>query len=97
MRTHFLVLGSSREGAELTLGAPAAPAVAAALRFGDQVAVGGGHLAHGLQYFGEAESLASVWTERVGMRGQDLSQCQGITEQPVQPVPVPARRVEWFG
>lgn len=66
MRTHFLVLGSSREGTQLTLGAPAAPAVAAALGFGDQVAVGGGHLAHGLQHFGEAESLAGVWMVRVG-------------------------------
>lgn len=73
MRTHFLVLGGSRKGAEFTLGTPAAPTVAAAFRFGDQVAVGGGHLAHGLQYFSEAESLASVWTERVGIEGQDLS------------------------
>lgn len=77
MRTHFLVLGSSRKGAELTLGAPTAPTVAAALRFGDQVAVGGGHLAHGLQHFGEAESLAGVDT--LCARGADFKAFIAIT------------------
>lgn len=76
MRTHFLVLGGSKKGAELTLRSPTAPTVAAALRFGDQVAVGGRHLAHGLQYFSEAEALAGVWIERVGRQAQDVRPCQ---------------------
>lgn len=70
MRTHFLVLGGSKKGAELTLRSPTAPTVAAALRFGDQVAVGGRHLAHGLQYFSEAEALAGVNT--LCARGTDF-------------------------
>lgn len=75
MGTHLLVVGSAGQGAQLALRAPAAPAVAAALGLGDQVAVGGGHLAHGLQHLGEAEALAGVWAHR-GTQMQGLRQCQ---------------------
>lgn len=64
MRTHLLVLGSSREWTEFTLSSPATSTIAAALGLGSQVAVGGGHLAHSLQHFSEAETLAGIWERK---------------------------------
>lgn len=62
MWAHFLVAGSARQWAQLTLVAPASASIAAALRFGDQVTVGGGHLAHGLQNLDETEPLTIIQT-----------------------------------
>lgn len=81
MRTHLLVLGGSWERAELALGAPAAATIAATLRLGDQIAVGGGHLAHGLQHFCEAESLAGVWAKEERSAVMETVPAPGTTRE----------------
>lgn len=57
---HLLVLNGARQRAELTLRPPAPAHVAAALRLGHTVPVGGRLLAHGLQDFGVAVALSVV-------------------------------------
>lgn len=66
---HPLVLHGARQWAELTLGSPAAPKIAAALRFGDTVPVGGALLTHSLEHLGETEALSVIDTVRSGGAG----------------------------
>lgn len=61
MRTYLLVLGGSREWAELTLMTPASPPIAAAFWLCDKVTTAGCHLTHGLQHLCKAEALSIVW------------------------------------
>lgn len=63
-RTHPLVLGGARQWTQLTVGAPAAASVAAALGLGHQVPVAGGHLTQSGQDLGEAEAFAVIWRRR---------------------------------
>lgn len=63
-RTHLLVLYGAGQGAEFTLRAPASARVAAALRLGDAVSVGGRLLAHGLQNLHVTEALPVVWRDK---------------------------------
>lgn len=72
MGADLFVLGSSRKWAELTLVAPASPAITAAFWLCDEVAATGGHLTHCLQNLCEAQALSVVWS-----RTQDQSQGWG--------------------
>lgn len=72
MGADLFVLGSSRKWAELTLVAPASPAITAAFWLCDEVAATGGHLTHCLQHLCEAQALSVVWS-----RTQDQSQGWG--------------------
>lgn len=64
MWAQLFVLGSARQGAELTLVAPAAAPVTAALRLGGGGPAARRHLAHGLQHLRETEALPVVCTHK---------------------------------
>lgn len=55
-------MGGPRQGAELTVVAPASASIAAALRLGHHVPVTGTHLTQGGQDLSEAEAFTVIWT-----------------------------------
>ena len=61
MGAELLESHSPLERADLTVGAPASPAVAAALRLGDRVPVARADLTHVLEHLCEAVPFPVVW------------------------------------
>lgn len=58
--TEFLVAGSGRQRAELTLLPPATASVTTTLRPADRNTTAGGHLTHGVQNFSETEAFPVI-------------------------------------
>lgn len=64
MGAEFFEGHSTLERADLTVGAPASPAITAALRLGDRVPVARADLTHVLEHFCEAVPFPVVWKGR---------------------------------